>query len=260
MKKLFLIVTMLALFVVAGAQTRNITFTPGEYSQGRLLPDGVVYDRWDWKNNVADVKNRFPLSTYNQSPIQYKLVKLKAPVTLNFTKILAAGTQNNPKWEGMNWIYSKEYNQTVGAKPRAKTYIKENGQAIADQIEIWKLGDLSQPVIASTRYAYNLLQNIPIALWMNGGTYTITLPPWLEFVSIEFTDMCYSNFTWVKAFDYSYEVNGLAVTITITPTLHFDTTGVRLRGLRSVGHITTKAIGAGEGYILGVQEGYVFVE
>ena len=259
MKQLISVFILLALFIGVGAQT--ISFTPGEYSQGKLMPDGVVYDAWDWKTNVAGVKDRFPLSTFNQSQTQYKLVKLKAPVTLHWTKIEKAGTQDNPKWVGMNWLLSKEYNAEVGARPLAKTYIKENGQAIAAQIEAWKLGDITQPVIASTRYAYDMWEQIPIALWMNGGTYTITIPPWLEFVSFEFTDMGYSpSKTWVKMFDYSYQVNGKSVTITISPTIFFDTTGVRLRGLRSVGHIIARAVGTGDGYIIGVQEGYVFVE
>lgn len=241
---------------------RTVKFNPFSYAIGKLLPNGKVYSVWHYNNNIDGIKDTYSKTEFNSFPSRYFLDKRIAPEQeYHFTKIQAASMQTDNKRFGMNYLLCKEFNSKIGVSSLKKTYIRESGVEIAEQIAAWKLGDLSQPVIASTRYAYDLGEQVPIALWMNGGSYTITLPPWLEFVNLEFTDMGYTpSKTWVKMFDYSYEVNGLTITITITPTSHFDTTGARLRGLRSVGHIIAKAVGTGDGYIGGVQEGYVFVE
>jgi len=257
MKKLMMLFTMLAIFMVAGAQT--ITFTPGEYSQGKLMPDGVVYDRWEWKTNVAGIKDRFPLSTFNQSQTQYKIVKLKSPVTLHWTEIEQAGTQDNPKWVGMNWLLSKSYNLSVGAKSLAKTYIKEDGADIAALIETYKLGNITQPAILSTNYAYNVGQEFYVTLWANETT-TFMLPDHVQFMASDIMNFGYTqNMTWTKFFDYNVVVEGQSITIEITNKFNFDS-AVKKRGLRHIGLIKLKATTPGQGYVQGVQEGYIYIE
>ena len=250
-------VLLLAVFMIVGAQ--NITFTPGEYSQGKLMADGVVCDSWDWKNNVAGVKDRFPLSTYRQAQSQYKLVKLKAPVTLHWTEIEKAGTQTNEKWVGMNWLLSKSYNLSVGAKLLSKTYIKEDGNAIAALIETYKAGDITQSAILSTNYAYDVGQEFYVTLWANETT-TFILPDHVQFMASDIMNFGYTqNKTWTKFFDYNVVVEGQSITIEITNMFNFDS-GVKKQGYRHIGLIKLKAIAPGDGYIQGVQEGYIYVD
>lgn len=269
---------------------RLVSFTPHEYVQGRLLPDGIIYDDWDWKTNKNSVKDRFTRTEFNSFPVQYKLVKPKVVETYHWTS-LGAGTETKAKWQGLSYVLCKEYNAKVGLPLRRKVYISENGAAIQAQIEEWKLGDLSQPVIARTGYKYIVGQEAWMVIHAN-ETFIITLPDYVEFIQADIQNFGYVSNTWVKFFDYNVVVEGQSVTVEIIPTPLFhvnrktgtplpstlignsefgwhnplyssrdDQTGMSyMRGYRFIGNIKFKSVAPGEGYIQGVQEGYVFVE
>lgn len=298
MKKITTLVVLLLLVVAATyAQIRTISFTPYEGLQAREI-NGKAYTNAEWNSNLDGVKSAVPtLSAYTQLPRVGKLGRQLAPAqTIHFTEISTAAKATSGSYVGLNYIVSASWNLAKGNSASKMIFIKEDAEAIKVQMDSWKAGDINQPVIAQTKYSYNVGQQFVVGLYAN-ESFSITLPDYVQFLSLEMGNQWgYVGRTWTKFFDYTYTVENNVLTVNLTPGQFmfysspkigeeslsipnnllgnpdfswenpiYGSLGNRLavlfyKGYRTIGSINLKAIAPGDGYILGAQEGYIYVK
>ncbi|MBE0661153.1 MAG: hypothetical protein IH597_01695 [Bacteroidales bacterium] len=295
MKKLTFLMTMLAISMIAGAQGRTINFTPHEGLKAGIW-QGKIYSQWDYNQNKDGIKQAMSLGEWRNLPKSAKLGKQLLPTqTIHFTEvnIVDVATGNFP---GLNYIFSKSWNSQLSNlfKAYQMVFIKEDANAIAEQIKAWYRGDTTETVILTTKEKkqWNVGDLVPVHVWAN-NSFKITIPPWLEFVSIDLSnDMQYKGNTWCKIFGWNHQLIGNVLHVTVVPSSLFHTnpkaepldpglidnpefgyenpvynyrnnpwgTSNYHKGKRTLGSMVFKVIAPVDGYIPDCQEGYIYAK
>lgn len=286
---------MLVVFMIAGAQQRTISFTPHEALKARVW-GGKTYSQWDYDQNKDYIKDSMPLWEFSNLPVAGKLGKQLLPTqTIHFTEIDRAQVSGpGGNFSGLNYILSKSWNSRNSNlyRPNQMAFIKEDANAIAEQIKTWYKGNTTETVILTTKEKkqWNVGDNIPVHVWAN-NSFKITIPPWLEFVSIDLSnDMQYKGNTWSKMFGWNHQLTGNVLHVTIVPSSLFHTnpkaepldpglidnpefghenpvynyrnnpwgTSNYHKGKRTLGSMVFRIIAPIDSYIPDCQEGYIY--